>query len=162
MSWITSREALVAKTLSEVMKGVLYVRPNLQLQFDRASPFTLGKNLTTRLNNEIIKLEREVHDLTIELKAAEERAVKKKEEEVASQTAKGIASIQINELKLKLIQMQLELKQALAPRQDLELRIVQLEAEQMEAQFTITELNRLTVRQHQQLIELLGADFDHL
>ncbi|MDX9865930.1 MAG: hypothetical protein RBT34_14100 [Anaerolineaceae bacterium] len=74
MSWFTSRETIGAETLSEVLEGVLYVRPNLHLQFDAPSPFAQRKNLTIRLNNEIIKLERVIHDLTIELKDAEQPA----------------------------------------------------------------------------------------
>lgn len=87
MRWFTSRETIVAETLSEVLEGVLYVRPNLYLQFDAPSPFALEKNLTIRLNNEIIKLERVIHALTNEIKAAEHRAAEHNKEEATS--AKG-------------------------------------------------------------------------
>jgi chromosome segregation ATPase len=160
MNWFPSRENIITQTLSEVMEGVRFVRPDFYQHVKDSSSFEFGKAIAFLFNNQIITLESKAAALNDELFEARncEQRIQAKYASTRVTLVKQYRA-QITDLESKLEALNKSLLERDSTILTLERQITELDEQLDNAENIITGQNRLIAQQNQQLLDLLGEDF---
>ena len=160
MSWFLSRKEIVSLTLTEVMLGVRSVRPNLTLDFDHTSGFSLGKKLANLFETESSLLKMDIRILGRQLQTAETELHALLSKPAPPPVLKEPDPPLADQRNIEMENLRKELEEALSAKANLKSNVRSLNLEILQLQLINEDLNRLTAQQHQQLLDLLGSDFE--
>ncbi len=160
MSWLFDEKPIIAQAVSEIRYAFLTVCPELKdLISTSDSPAELGRSLGQVFQSKAKQsgdvVEALQHSLRVE-RWQRETAERQNQFHLQNPLIERVRYLeeQMTGLKSNLTVAQQENKQ-------LGLQVSNLIAIKASLEATIADLNRLVARQHQQLVDLLGNDFNH-